>query len=316
MRRGETIDPGTFGRVAVLLGGSSAEREVSLMSGQRVLAALCAAGVNAHPLDPRDDGLAALWERRFDRCFVVLHGRGGEDGTLQGFLATLGIPYTGSGVLGSAVAMDKLASKRIWRGMGLPTAEWVALARGQAPPEDLFERLGPVLAVKPAREGSTLGLSRVATPAALAGALERAFEFDAEVLLEPWIDGAELTGAVLSGTALPLVRIEPASDFYDYAAKYLSDATRYHCPAGLPQAQEEELRALCLRAFDALGASAWGRVDLILDRAGRPWLLEANTVPGMTEHSLVPMAARAAGLDFEALVVAILAETLESPDAR
>ncbi|MGH8271404.1 MAG: D-alanine--D-alanine ligase [Gammaproteobacteria bacterium] len=299
-----------FGRVAVLLGGHSAERDVSLMSGARVLAALREAGVDAQPLDPREDGLAALWERRFDRCFIVLHGRGGEDGKIQGFLDTLGIPYTGSGVLGSAVAMDKLATKRIWRALALPTPDWILARAGEAPPADAFARLGPVLAVKPVHEGSTLGLSRVSSPDDLPQALAQAFEFDREVLIEPWIRGQELTGSLLGDEALPLVRIEPAVDFYDYEAKYLSDATRYHCPSGLDTEEELRLRALCREAFFALGCSGWGRVDLLRDEAGTPWLLEANTVPGMTEHSLVPMAARAEGMDFTALALAILAGTL------
>jgi D-alanine-D-alanine ligase len=302
--------PERFGRVAVLLGGHSAEREVSLMSGARVLEALRSAGVDAHPLDPRDDGLAALWERRFDRCFIVLHGRGGEDGKIQGFLDTLGIPYTGSGVLGSAVAMDKLATKRIWRALALPTPDWLLARVGEPAPADAFSRLGSVLAVKPVHEGSTLGLSRVRSPAELAPALAQVFEFDDEALIEPWIAGTELTGAVLGGEALPIVRIEPSVDFYDYAAKYLSDGTVYRCPAGLEDEEEQRLRALCRAAFLALGCGGWGRVDLLRDQAGSPWLLEANTVPGMTEHSLVPMAARAFGMDFPALALAILAETL------
>lgn len=299
-----------FGRVAVLLGGGSAEREVSLMSGRRVLAALRAAGVDAHPLDPRDDGLDALWARRFDRCFVVLHGRGGEDGSIQGFLQTLGIPYTGSGVLGCAIAMDKVMTKRVWRGLGLPTTDWVWIRHGAPPPRDLFERLGATLAVKPVHEGSTLGLSRVSSAEALPGALARAFEFGDDVIVEPWISGQELTGAVLGGRALPLVRIQPAVDFYDYEAKYVSDATRYHCPSGLAAADEQRLRELCRAAFAAVGGRGWGRVDLLLDASGRPWLLEANTVPGMTDHSLVPMAARGEGMDFEQLALTILAETL------
>lgn len=304
------ISPERFGRVAVLLGGHSAEREVSFMSGRRVLAALCEAGVDAHPLDPREDGLGALWERRFERCFIVLHGRGGEDGTIQGFLDTLGIPYTGSGVLGCAVAMNKLATKRIWRGLALPTPDWMLARVGEAPPADAFARLGPVLAVKPVHEGSTLGLSRVDSPDALPSALAQAFEFDGEALIEPWVRGQELTGSLLGGEDLPLIHIEPAVDFYDYQAKYLSNATRYHCPSGLDAQEERHLRALCREAFFALGCSGWGRVDLLRDEAGTPWLLEANTVPGMTEHSLVPMAARAEGMDFTALVLAILAETL------
>ncbi|MGH7056365.1 MAG: D-alanine--D-alanine ligase [Acetobacteraceae bacterium] len=304
------VAPERFGRVAVLLGGHSAERDVSLMSGRRVLEGLCAAGVDAHPLDPREDGLTALWERRFDRCFIVLHGRGGEDGTIQGFLDTLGIPYTGSRVLGSAVAMDKLATKRIWRALELPTPDWLLARAGEPAPADAFSRLGTVLAVKPVHEGSTLGLTRVSSPEELPRALATAFEFDSEALIEPWITGQELTDTMLGAEALPIIRIEPSVDFYDYAAKYLSDDTRYRCPSGLDDDEERSLRALCLKAFSALGCSGWGRVDLLRDTAGRPWLLEANTVPGMTGHSLVPMAARAFGMDFTALVLAILTETL------
>ncbi len=305
------IDPARFGRVAVLLGGDSGEREVSLMSGREVLAGLRAAGVDAHPLDPRDDGLGALCGHRFDRCFNVLHGRRGEDGTLRGFLDMLAIPCTGSGVLGSAIAMDKWITKRIWRDHGLPTPDWIELYRGETPPADVFERLGSILAVKPAREGSTLGLSRVRAPAELPAALEHAFACGEQVLIEPWIVGRELTGALLGDAALPLIHIEPAVDFYDFEAKYVSDATRYHCPCNLPAARERELRALCRRAFAAVKGSGWGRVDLLLDAAGKAHLLEVNTVPGMTAHSLVPIAARATGMNFSALVVAILMLTLE-----
>jgi len=305
------IDPARFGPVAVLMGGYSAEREVSLMSGRQVLAGLCAAGVDAHPLDPRDDGLRALCEHRFDRCFNVLHGRGGEDGKMRGFLDALGIPCTGSGVLGSAIAMDKWVTKRLWRDHGLPTPDWIELRRGETASPDVFERLGAVLAVKPAREGSTLGLSRVRSAEELPAALEQAFACDEQVLVEPWVTGRELTGSILGDRALPLVHIEPAVDFYDFDAKYVSDATRYHCPCDLPPARERELRALCHRAFRAVYGSGWGRVDLLLDAQNRPWLLEANTVPGMTEHSLVPMAAKAEGMNFSELVVAILSLTLE-----
>lgn len=304
------FEPDRFGRVAVLLGGFSAEREVSLMSGRQVLAGLQEAGVDAHPLDPREDGLSALWEGRFDRCFNVLHGRGGEDGTMRGFLDTLGIPSTGSSVLGSAIAMDKWVTKRLWRDHGLPTADWVELHREDTAPGDLFEHLGSVLAVKPAREGSTLGLSRVRDATELPAALEQAFACDDQVLVEPWITGRELTCSMLGDEALPLVHIEPAVDFYDFEAKYVSDETRYHCPCDLPAAGEKKLRELCRRAFAALGCSGWGRVDLLLDEAGNPWLMEVNTAPGMTEHSLVPMAARASGMSFSELVVAILAQTL------
>lgn len=303
--------PGRLGRVAVLLGGGSAEREVSLMSGRRVLEALRARGVDVHGLDPRDDGLKTLCEGCFDRCFIALHGRGGEDGCIQGFLDTLGIPYTGSGVLGSALALDKLATKRIWRACGLPTPEWIALEAGEEPPRDLFERLGGDFAVKPAREGSTIGLSRVRKRSGLQVALELAFRFDRLVLLESWVEGVELTASILGGRALPLVRIRPALDFYDYEAKYLSPVTAYDCPSGLDEDEESLLRRLCLQAFRSVGASGWGRVDLLRDLQGRPWLLEANTVPGMTAHSLVPMAAGASGIDFESLVLEILAQTLD-----
>ncbi len=303
--------PGRCGRVAVLLGGSSAEREISLMSGRRVLEALRARGVDAHGLDPCDDGLKSLCEGRFDRCFIVLHGRGGEDGCIQGFLDTLGIPYTGSGVLGSALALDKLATKRIWRACGLPTPEWIELEAGEEPPQDLFERLGGDFAVKPAREGSTIGLSRVRQRGELRAALDLAFQCDHLVLLESWVEGTELTASILGGRALPLVRIRPAAGFYDYAAKYLSPVTAYDCPSGLDEGEESVLQHLCVQAFRALGASGWGRVDLLRDRQGRPWLLEANTVPGMTGHSLVPMAAEAIGIDFGSLVLEILAQTLD-----
>lgn len=311
MRAGR-IDPARFGRVAVLMGGYSAEREVSIMSGRQVLAGLCAAGIDAHPLDPRDDGLRDLCGHRFDRCFNVLHGRGGEDGAMRGFLDTLGIPCTGSGVLGSAITMDKWATKRLWRDHGLPTPDWIELRRGEKAPVDAFDRLGPVLAVKPAREGSTLGLSRVRSADELPAALEQAFACDDQVLVEPWITGRELTASILGERALPLVHIEPAADFYDFEAKYVSDATRYHCPCDLPADRESELRELCHRAFRAVYGSGWGRVDLLLDGQDKPYLLEANTVPGMTRHSLVPMAAKAEGMNFSELVVVILALTLEA----
>ncbi|MGH8126813.1 MAG: D-alanine--D-alanine ligase [Gammaproteobacteria bacterium] len=304
------IEPARFGRVAVLLGGHSAEREVSLISGRAVLEGLRAAGVDAHPLDPREDGLTALCEHRFERCFNVLHGRGGEDGTLRGFLDTLAIPCTGSNVLGSAIAMDKWITKRIWRDRGLPTPDWIELHHGDVAPANLFERLGSTLAVKPAREGSTLGLSRVQAPDQLPAALEQAFACDEQVLIEPWITGRELTCSLLGDEALPLIHIEPAVEFYDFEAKYVSDATRYHCPCDLPAERELELRTLCQHAFVALNCSGWGRVDLLLDGAGEAWLLEANTVPGMTSHSLVPMAAQAEGMSFSELVVTILAQTL------
>ena len=299
-----------LGRVAVLLGGDSAERPVSLKSGKAVLQAQRQAGVNAEPLDPAEEGLVRLAAGRFDRAFIVLHGRGGEDGTMQGALQTLGIPYTGSGVLGSALAMDKLRSKRLWQAEGLPTAPY-ALARHREDLAAAAEQVGFPMIVKPSREGSSIGMSRVENLSELERAWSEASRLDEQVLLERWIDGPEYTAAVLDGRVLPLIRLETPNVFYDYEAKYESNTTRYHCPCGLDEAREAELASLCRQAFEAVDGSGWGRVDLMLDGDGQPWLLEVNTVPGMTDHSLVPMAAEAEGLDFQALVLRILAATLE-----
>lgn len=304
-------DPRAFGRVAVVMGGASAEREVSLKSGGQVLAGLQRAGVDAHPVEVRADLVRPLLERGFDRVFIVLHGRGGEDGVLQGALECLGLPYTGSGVLGCALAMDKLRCKRLWLGMGLPTAEY-RLARSAEEAGRAGSELGFPLMVKPAREGSSVGSARADDPAALLAAFQEAARYDADVLVERWLAGAEYTGAVLLGRALPLIKLEVAEGFYDYAAKYLRDDTRYLCPCGLGAEQEARLRALVLAAFDSVGASGWGRVDLMLDGSGQPQLLEVNTVPGMTDHSLVPMAAKAAGLTFEELVWRILETSLDA----
>ncbi|MDW8469328.1 MAG: D-alanine--D-alanine ligase [Burkholderiales bacterium] len=295
-----------FGKVAVLMGGRSAEREVSLMSGRGVLAALRARGVDAHPFDPAERDLLELRREGFARCFVALHGRGGEDGTVQGALEALGIPYTGSGVLGSAIGMDKWRTKLVWLGAGLPTPrfrvlaendDWAAVARD----------LGLPLVVKPANEGSTLGVTRVRTVEELPAAYALAAKTFRDVALaEAFVDGPEYTAAILGDEALPLVRIEAPQGNYDYHHKYFSDATKYYCPCGLPEAKERALRALALEAFRLIGGSGWGRVDLMLDARGDPWLLEANTAPGMTSHSLVPMAARAAGLSYEDLCLRIL----------
>jgi D-alanine-D-alanine ligase len=303
-----TAQPKTFGKVAVLLGGRAAEREISLNSGNAVLNALRARGVDAHPLDPDDTVLEQLRAGDFDRAFIILHGRGGEDGVIQGFLETIALPYTGSGVLGSALGMDKYRTKLAWAGAGLPTAESVLLRTAA----DLAAAaaIGFPLMVKPAREGSSIGMARVTDAAALAAAWELARTYDSLVLAERWIAGAEYTCAILGHTALPLIRLETPHAFYDYDAKYRADNTGYHCPCGLPAAHEQALRQLALDAFDAVGASGWGRVDLMVDDAGRAYLLEINTVPGMTDHSLVPMAARAAGIDFESLVIRILETSL------
>ena len=302
-------DPAAFGKVAVLMGGWSAEREVSLKSGAAVLAALRAREVNAHGIDADRTVLNALAAGNFDRAFIVLHGRGGEDGVVQGALEMLGIPYTGSGVLASALGMDKLRTKQLWLGMGLPTPPYrVVDSAGEL--AAAAAELGLPLAVKPSREGSSIGISRVDEAGQVSGAWERAAACDSPVLVEPWILGQEYTGAVLQGEALPLIRLETPRAFYDYEAKYHADDTRYLCPCGLPEAREAELRELVRRAYAAVGGRGWGRVDLLVDGQGQPWLLEVNTVPGMTDHSLVPMAARATGLNFEALVWRILETSL------
>ncbi|MCS7100910.1 MAG: D-alanine--D-alanine ligase [Burkholderiaceae bacterium] len=308
-------DPRSFGKVAVLLGGRSAEREVSLMSGRGVLAALRARGVDAHPFDPAERSLAELAAERFDRAFIALHGRLGEDGTVQGVLELLRIPYTGSGVLASATALNKLAAKRIWRCEELPTPDWCQV-HADTDWRRVVAELGDELVVKPAREGSTLGITKVVTHDnnELARAFEEALKYDELVLVEQLIRGRELTCAILgegrSARALPLIEIRAPAENYDYHHKYFSDDTQYLCPAPLPPALAAEIQALCVRAYNALGARGWGRVDVMLQvdaRGDRPYLLELNTAPGMTSHSLVPMAARAAGLSYEDLVLEILA---------
>ncbi|MBL8471828.1 MAG: D-alanine--D-alanine ligase [Rhodocyclaceae bacterium] len=294
-----------FGKVAVLMGGSSAEREISLMSGTAVLNALRARGVDAHAFDPAATSPCALRELGYARCFIALHGRGGEDGTLQGVLDILGLPYTGSGVMASAIAMDKWRTKMIWQSAGLPTpqyrivdanTDWQALAR----------ELGMPLFIKPAREGSSVGVAKIERVEHLAEAYASAAGHDALVLAEQFIAGQELTAPFLGDTALPLIRIEAPQGNYDYQNKYFTDSVRYHCPSGLDEATETALRELVLRAGALLGCRGWGRTDLMLDADKRPWLLEMNTSPGMTGHSLVPMSARAAGIGFEDLCLRIL----------
>jgi D-alanine-D-alanine ligase len=290
---------GRFGKVAVLMGGRSAEREISLKSGAMVLAALRRSGVDAHAFDPRDARLEELKTGSFDRVFVALHGRFGEDGTVQGALEYLGVPYTGSGVMASALAMDKWRTKLLWQAAGLPTPPYELLT-AQTDYAEAARRVGVPLMVKPAREGSSIGMSKV-TPA-----YELARRYDDVVIAERFIEGTELTAGILDGEALPLIRLETPRVFYDYEAKYFADDTRYICPSGLPEAVEKAMQAQALAAFRLLGCSGWGRVDLMLDRHGGGWLLEVNTIPGMTDHSLVPMAARARGISFEDLVVRIL----------
>ena len=294
-----------FGKVAVLMGGPSAEREISLKSGNAVLAALKRQGIAAHGIDADKSTLRQLEDGRFDRAFIALHGRWGEDGVIQGALEVLGIPYTGSGVLGSALGMDKMKTKFLWTAAGVPTPEYAVLEPG-TDLNKVAARLGLPVFVKPAREGSSLGVSKAKSVAELKAAWEAAAKFDDQVLAERFIDGAEITCGILGDQALPLIKIETDREFYDYEAKYLLDTTRYLCPCGLPSAQEHEIQQLARRAFETLGCSGWGRVDFMLDRAGRAYALEVNTVPGMTDHSLVPKAARQAGIDFDQLVLRIL----------
>jgi D-alanine-D-alanine ligase len=296
-----------FGRVAVLMGGPSAEREVSFMSGNAVLAALRERGVDAHPFDPSERD---LWELKRDgtaRVFNALHGRFGEDGTVQGALETLGIPYTGSGVMASALAMDKWRTKLVWIASGIPTPRF-RVVDAATDPMALVAALGLPLIVKPAREGSTIGISKVTgvDHGEVGLAIAEAAKHDALVLAEEFVAGAELTASIVGGRALPLIRIVAPQGNYDYHSKYFSDDTRYHCPAGLPDAVEQAIRAQSLEAFRLLGARVWGRLDLILRDDGSWSFLELNTSPGMTGHSLVPMAARAAGVDFPDLCVEIL----------
>jgi D-alanine-D-alanine ligase len=299
-----------LGRVAVLMGGWAAEREVSLVSGAAVLEGLRRSGVDAHGIDVGRETLPVLARGGYDRAFIIVHGRGGEDGVLQGALEMLGMPYTGSGVLGSALGMDKLRCKQLWQSLGLPTADYLLLD-ADTDTHAVVERLGLPVMVKPAHEGSSIGMSKVNSVDELETARIEAARYDGSVLAEKWLEGAEYTVAILGDEALPMIRLETPNSFYDYEAKYQSDDTRYHCPCGLDAGRESELRQLALDAFRAVGASGWGRVDLMLDGAGRPHLLEINTVPGMTSHSLVPMAAKAAGIGFDELVVRILEQTLE-----
>ena len=299
------MSAGGFGKVAVLFGGSSAEREISIMSGTGVLKALRSKGVDAHPFDPAERDLAELKREGYARCFIALHGRGGEDGSLQGALEFLRIPYTGSGVLGSALAMDKARTKLVWQARGLPTPphETIDAAsdlRGVA------ARLGLPLVVKPVLEGSSIGITKVTAAAQMDEAFALAVNYESAVIAEKFIEGPEYTASIVDDRPLPLIRIEAPEGKYDYQNKYFTDDTKYIVPCGLPAPKEESIQSLALESFKALGCSGWGRVDLMLDPGGAPWLLEVNTAPGMTGHSLVPMAARAVGMSYEDLCVKIL----------
>lgn len=299
-------------KVAVLLGGTSAERDVSLMSGKAVLAGLIEAGIDAHPVDIRDFPVMRLKEEGFDKAFIALHGRGGEDGTLQGVLEFLSVPYTGSGVMASAITMDKLRTKCLWQGCGLPVSPYVAITRKEMDAglsDEIRSRitaLGLPVFVKPSCEGSSVGISRVNEADSLQAALAEAFRHDDEVLVEAFLSGPEYTVAVIGDDILPSIRIQVVSEFYDYEAKYFSDDTEYFCPSGLSAEQEAELREIVLKAWRSLGCSGWGRVDLMMGGDGQFYLLEVNTSPGMTSHSLVPMAAKQAGMSFSQLVARIL----------
>jgi D-alanine-D-alanine ligase len=299
------VSGGGFGKVAVLMGGTSAERDISLMSGEAVLKALREKGVDAYAFDPAVKPLWDIKRENFDRAFVILHGRFGEDGTVQGALETMGIPYTGSGVMGSALAMDKWRTKLVWMAAGLPTPRFHMLT----PDTDLtavVAELGLPMIVKPAREGSSIGVTKVATATELGAAFELAYRLDPLVIAEEFVAGQELTAGILGDTALPLVRIEPPAAGYDYQNKYFTDDVRYQCPSGIAPETEAAIRQVALRAFQVLGCRGWGRADVILAPDGRFTLLEMNTAPGMTGHSLVPMAAKASGLTFPGLVVKIL----------
>ena len=304
-----------FGRVAVLMGGPSAEREISLISGKAVLAALRSKGVDAHAFDPAERELWDLKREGFARAFIALHGRFGEDGTVQGALEVLRVPYTGSGVMASALAMDKWRTKLVWDASGVPTPRF-AMVRETSAWDKVIELLGLPLIVKPAREGSTIGLTKVKAPSELAPAYQLAAKFDDLVIAEEFIAGRELTASILGDTALPLVRIEAPEGNYDYQNKYFTDDVKYHCPAGVRPEIEDEIRQVALKSFRVLGCRGWGRADVMLRPDGSYSFLEMNTSPGMTGHSLVPIAARAAGLDYPELCVKILAQaTLETAAA-
>ena len=294
-----------FGKVAVLFGGRSAEREVSLKSGAAVLAALQRSGVDAHGFDPSVQDLHTLLDEGYQNVFIALHGRYGEDGTVQGALELMGIPYTGSGVLASALAMDKWRTKLVWQAAGLPIPAFELLT-ADSDFDAVVARLGLPLFVKPANEGSSVGISKVKQASELRAAYEEAAKHDKLVIVEAFIGGGEYTAGILAGQALPIIKIEPANEFYDYEAKYLRDDTRYLCPCGLNEEQESEMQRLAQQAFALIGGQGWGRVDFLRGEDGKVYLLEVNTSPGMTDHSLVPMAARQAGMSFEQLVVRIL----------
>lgn len=299
-----------FGKVAVLMGGKAAERDISLKSGRAVAAALCRAQVDARACDVRSiDDLQGIAEH-YDRAFIALHGRWGEDGTVQAVLDDLKLPYTGSGMAASAIAMDKLRSKWLWRGAGLPTPDFLWASEHRPFDIERFSIEFPVI-VKPCHEGSSIGMRKVNSAQELVQAMAFAQTYDTEILVERWVQGREFTVGILDGEALPLIELRTSHAFYDFEAKYQSNDTQYLCPCDLPDELQAEIQRLALQAFEVVGAEGWGRVDVMLDENNRPWLIELNSVPGMTDHSLVPMAAKACGLTFEQLVVKILSSTLK-----
>jgi D-alanine-D-alanine ligase len=318
-----SISPESFGKVAVILGGNSAEREVSLSSGNAILEALLLHGINAHEFDPKYRSICELANEKFDRAFIALHGRGGEDGSIQGALEQLGLPFTGSGVTGSALSIDKVLSKLIWHARKLPTANYMVVSKNTFKSSDaanILATLGSEVMIKPSLEGSSLGMAKATDEKSLICAIENAFLFDRQVLIEAFITGPEYTVSILGTDALPSISMKSASGFYDYYAKYQANTTQYDCPSGLSDEDEDYVQNLALEAFKALQGRGWGRVDIMRDNAtnvqGKPcgkfYLLESNTVPGMTKTSLVPKAAKQAGLSFEQLVVRILEQTLSS----
>lgn len=304
-----------FGKVAVLMGGDSAEREISLETGAAVHAALCRKGVNAHAFDTGERPLSFLIEEEFDRAFIALHGRGGEDGVTQGALQSMGIPYTGSGILGSALAMDKVRSKLLWSALDINTPPFIEI-KTELDLDRIPELLGFPVMVKPVQEGSSCGAVKVKSENDLKEALDISRKFDDRVMAEKWITGVEYTAAIIGEKVLPLIRLETPREFYDYEAKYIENTTRYICPCGLDSSAEVQMGEMMFAAFESVGASGWGRVDFIVDEDDRPWLIEVNTVPGMTSHSLVPMAAAHAGIGFDDLVMEILETSLNRAHAH
>jgi D-alanine-D-alanine ligase len=299
-----------FGKVAVLMGGNSAEREISLISGQTVLDALVAQGVDAHKVDVGTDVAITLGQGEFDRAFIMLHGRGGEDGQIQGLLKSMALPFTGSDISAAVLSMNKRLSKQIWGQLNLPTANYQSVSVN-SDIDSIIESVGLPLIIKPVNEGSSIGMSKVSTEQDLEDAIQNAAQFDSEIIAERWINGPEFTVAILGEEALPVIRLKTPNEFYDYEAKYKANTTEYLCPCGLSEQDEATCKRLALEAFNALGMKGWGRIDMMQDSDGQFYLLEANSVPGMTDHSLVPMAAANAGISFEQLVLRVLAQTVE-----